>query len=319
MITRSHILARIMKDKVQIISYDELKKGIDELLLVDKWDNYKIKSSPRKFEKRLNDLFISKLGILPYVLSIMQSEDFTFPFFRLRKETNSMNNTLISEYSYPPNKVVKSIQRANIPYHPVFYCSDNPMTAILETVRNENKINPKTNYYLSKWELKPKLEYRVTPFLFGNLSESSPFKLISDDNLRKIEEVFSDYTEVEIKSIKEIMRLLSHLFIYENSYVVSSYLAHSYLYANHNYRTDIFIYPSHQTDRKRVNFAIHPNIVTEKLKLSEVYKMNILNISEDYSKCTVNILEIGNNNDSIIFWEKFSSEKHTNEMNELVK
>jgi len=47
--------------------------------------------------------------------------------------------------------------------------------------------------------------------------------------------------------------------------------------------------------------------------------MNILNISEDYSKCTVNILEIGNNNDSIIFWEKFSSEKHTNEMNELVK
>lgn len=307
--------------KIPLPNYEELKKNIDELLLIDNWDNYKIKSSPKKFEKRFNQLFSSKLGLFPQVLEFIKGESFTFPFYRLRKETRAMNTTLISEYSFPPNNVVKSIQRANIPFHPVFYCADNPMTAILETLRNEKVINPKTNYYLSKWQLKPEIDYRISPFLFGNLDNSSPYKKMSDDNFKKIEEMLDGYNEEEIKSFKKIMHFLSHLFIYDNSYVVSSFIAHSYLYANHNYRTDIFMYPSYQTDRKHVNFAIHPNVVTEKMQLKSVYKINVENLDLNKGICTVTTTKIGKNEDSIIYWKNVSESNNEQliELKELFK
>jgi len=302
--------------KIPIPNFEELKKNIDELLLIDNWDNYKIKSSPKKFEKRLHQLFSSKLGLFPQVLEFMRGESFTFPFYRLRKETRSMNTGLISEYSFPPNNVVKSIQRANIPFHPVFYCADNSMTAILETLRNEKEINPKSNYYLSKWQLKPEIEYRISPFLFGNLDNSSPYKKMSDDNFKKIEKMLEGYNEEEINSFKRIMHFLSHLFIYDNSYVVSSFIAHSYLYANHNYRTDIFMYPSYQTDRKHANFAIHPNVVTEKMQLKSVYKINVQKLDLNKGLCVVTTTKIGKNEDSIIYWENVS-ESNIEQVKEL--
>ncbi|WNH07701.1 hypothetical protein [Thalassobellus suaedae] len=297
-----------MTDKIELPSYEEIKKGIDEILLYDKWDNYKVKSSPKKFERRLHELFTSKLGVFPHIIKLMKSEDFTFPFYRLRKESKTMNTKLISEYSYPPNSVIKKVQRANIPYHPVFYCADSPMAAIMETIRDEKTINPKTNYYLSKWELKPDIEFKVSPFLFGNLADSSPYKILSDDNFKKIEELLKDYSKDEIEGMKKIMHLLSHLFIFENTYVVSSFIAHNYIYASHNFRTDIFIYPSHQTNRERVNFAIHPNVVTEKLQLKSVYKINILDFPEDKKSCTINSNKIGTNEDSIIYWKNVTDE-----------
>jgi hypothetical protein len=292
--------------KIPLPSYEELKKNIDQLLLIENWDNYKIKSSPKKFERRLNELFSGKLGVFPQIFTVMRSEDFSFPFYRLRKDIRSMNKSLISEYSYPPNNLVKTTQRANIPFHPVFYCCDHPKTAILETLRTEKKINPSTNYFLSKWSLKTGIELRVTPFLFGNLHNDSPYKLMSDDNFKKIEKTLSGYNEDEINSFKKIMRFLSHLFIYDNSYAVSSFIAHSYLYAAHNMRTDIFMYPSYQSERTQVNFAIHPNVVIEKMCLKCVYKINIQKLDVEKGYCSLTTTHIGKNEDSILSWEHVS-------------
>lgn len=307
--------------KILIPSFDELKKNIDELLLIDKWDRYKIKSSPKKFEKRMNQLFFSKLGFFPTIFSPMKSNDFTFPFYRLRKETKTMNKTLISEYSYPPISIIKYTQRANIPYHPVFYCADKPMTALMETLHDEKTINSKTNYYLSKWVFKNNIDIRVTPFLFGNVNAESPFKKMSDKNLKRIENTFKDYSETEIESVKEIMKLLSHLFIYENTYAVSSFISHSHIYADHNLRSDIFIYPSHQTGQKQMNYAIHPNVVIEKLELKKVYCLNIKEYNPEKGYCKVEVKKIGQNVDSIIFWETVSdkNEEHTKELKRLLK
>lgn len=302
--------------KILLPSFDELKKNIDELLLIDKWDRYKIKSSPKKFEKRMNQLFISKLGFLPTIFSEMKSNDFTFPFYRLRKETMAMNKTLISEYSYPPNNIVKYTQRANIPYHPVFYCSDNPMTTLMETLHDEKKINSKTNYYLSKWMFKDNIDLKVTPFLFGNVNSESPYEKLSAANLKRIENTFIDYSKTEIESVKEIMKLLSHLFIYENTYAVSSFIAHSHIYADHEFRSDIFIYPSHQTNQKQMNYAIHPNVVIEKLELKKVYCLNIDEYNPEKGYCKVRVRRIGKNIDSKIFWETVS-DKNAEQTKEL--
>jgi hypothetical protein len=307
-------------NKIPIPSYDELKKNIDELLLIDKWDRYRIKTSPKKFKKRMYNLFVSKIGLFPTIYFSMKSNELKIPFYRLRKETKTMNNTLISEYSYPPNNIVKFTQRANLPYHPVFYCADRPLTALMETIRDEKTINQDATYYLSKWEFKDSFDIRVTPFLFGNVHAESPYKLMSDENIRKIENVFNDYSKEEIESVKKIMLFLSHLFIYDNTYVVSSYIAHNHIYADHDLRTDIFIYPSHQADHKQMNYAIHPNVVIEKLQLKKVYSLNVEEYVPERGYCRVQVRKIGKNIDSIIFWETVSDEndEHVNEINWLL-
>ncbi len=81
------------------------------------------------------------------------------------------------------------------------------------------------------------------------------------------------------------------------------YQTKSNIYVSHNFLTDIFIYPSHQSNRERVNFAIHPNVVTEKLQLKAVYKINILDFPDNKKYCTINTNKIGRNEDSIVYWK----------------
>lgn len=282
---------------------EDVKAGIDELLLIDKWDKYKVRSSPKKFEKRFDELFTKKLGIMPYILLLSNTDLLPFKFYRLRKESKTFNERLISEYSFPPTSVVKNIQRANIPYHPVFYCSDNPLTAVFETQRIEKKDDFESFYYLSQWELRKNQDVRVCPFLFGNVDASNPYKSLSVISLYKIKEQLREYPVDEIEGFIAILKFLSHLFIYDNSYIVSSYIAHSNLYARHNLRSDIFIYPSYRTKQKTVNFAIHPNCVSENLLLKSVFKLRITNVDRVNDLASVKVSFVGKNENGIIYWQ----------------
>lgn len=297
--------------------FEDVKDGIEELLHFDKWDRYKIRSSPKKFEKRFDELFTSRIQILPSIIMLANSDTLPFKFYRLRKSNKTFNETLISGYSYPPNRIVKSIQRANIPYHPVFYCSDNAFTAIFETIKSEININPKAEYYLSEWQLQANKKVNVSPFLFGNNEKSNPYNVLSDSTFTKLKNILKEYSEDEIKSFESVLILLSNLFRKDETYVVSSYLAHRYLYASHNFRTDIFIYPSSQTNWKTVNFAIHPNTVTEKLKLTRVFKLKVTQFSKEEFSTSVNISHIGKNKEGIIYWQRM--EKETEEGEKLRK
>lgn len=281
-----------------------MKEGIDKLLLIDKWDRYKIKSSPKRWEKKLNELFIGNLKLMIYFFYLSTDKTIPKQFYRLRRLSKTFNEKLISEYSYPPNHYVKTYQRANIPYHPVFYCSDNPSTAIMETVRGEERLRTDIVYYMSEWETKDDQDIRICPFIFDNVSEDNPYRRLTEINKIKLFETLKVHTDEEKNSMLQILSFLSNLFIYQDSYVVSSYLAHINLYANHNYRPDLFIYPSAQTERKTVNFAFHPNSVIEKLKLKRVYKMRLTHYNENTKAFTVSISWVGENNNGIISWKQ---------------
>src|SRR6185436_17923989 len=69
----------------------------------------------------------------------------------------------------------------------------------------------------------------------------------------------------------------------KDSHTISAYLGHIHLYAPGNIRTDIFMYPSIQTDKRSINFAIHPNAVIHKLFLSRVFIVKINNYHLDIS------------------------------------
>lgn len=294
--------------KPQIPSLKTVKEGIDQLLLIEKWDRYKIKRSPKQFERRLNKLFIGNLKLMVYLVYLATDKSLPKKFYRLRKQTSIFNEKLISEYSYPPNDFVKTIQRANIPYHPVFYCSDNPSTAIMETVKDEEKVKSDLIYYMSEWETKDEQDIRICPFIFDNVSETNPYKHLSDINRIKLFETMTGYSDEEKNAMFEILKFLSNLFLFENTYVVSSYLAYINLYANHNFRPDIFIYPSVQNKRATVNFAIHPNAVIEKLILKRVFKMRLKSFNEITRDFTVSIGWLGQNKNGIIEWQQVNTD-----------
>jgi hypothetical protein len=288
--------------KLKIPSLEEIKKGIDELIGVNNWDRYKMRTSPKKFQKRLNELFLQKLGLMIHPIYLSDDKSLPKQFYRLRRYTSSFNERLISEYSYPPNHVVKSVQRANLPYYPVFYCSDNPDTAIRETVKNEVKEGEQPVYFMSEWSVRGGAKMNLCPFIFDNVAESNPYRLLSDINKKKLAEIMPMHSEDEMARVFEVFKFLSNLFLYENTYVISSYLAHINLYADHNLKPDVFIYPSVQTKRETVNFALHPNTVAEKLQLQRVFKLIIREYKPGQSRLTVSILSVGHNREGIIYW-----------------
>lgn len=290
--------------KLNIPDFEEVVKGINQLILIEDWDRYKIKRSNKKFLQRLDALFLKNLKLLPTFFTPIDSSSFPFKFYRVRKEDKKFNPSLLSEYSYPPVEFVKNTQRANLPFSPVFYCSDNPAVAIAETVKFKENVNSKDFYYLSEWKLKPGLKIRLTPYLFSNLDEDSFYNFWIENNKYQLKKTLQkENLEARYESFYKIMEFLSNLFIYENSYVVSSYIAHNHLYAPHSMRTDIFVYPSVQLDKKAVNYAIHPNVVTEKMNLSKIFKLNFDSIDKQEG-IKYTIKEVGKNNDSIIFWNR---------------
>ncbi|WP_373495853.1 RES family NAD+ phosphorylase [Aquiflexum sp.] len=259
-------------------SLDEVKRGIEELVLIEKWDNYQISKNPKEFNKRLHELFVKKVGIFPITSTSVDTTTFPFTFYRLRRFDDSMNPALISEYSYPPNHLINSYQRANIPGNPVLYCSNDASTTIFEVLKNSCPINPENTFFLSEWKFIENIKVRITPYLFGNLAQNSPYKLWTDSSYRQIEQLLKkDFNSDQINGFKKVLEYLSNLFVYENTYTASSFIAHQHLYADFSLRTDLFVYPSIQTDQYSINFAIHPNVVIEKMRLNRVIKFNILN------------------------------------------
>lgn len=294
-----------MKKLTKLPTLEEVKKGIEELVLIDKWDNFQISNNPTQFNKRLHELFVTKIGIFPITSTKVNSSKFPFTFYRLRRYDRSMNLGLISEYSYPPNHLVNKYQRANIPGHPAFYCSNDPSTSIFEGLKNEPTIDPDDVFFLSEWKFKDSLEIRITPYLFGNLAPDSPYKKWTESTENQIDKLLEkDFPKDQINGFKKVLEYLSNLFIYENTYTVSSFIAHQHLYAGISLRTDVFVYPSIQTDQYTVNFAIHPNVVLEKMRLDRVFKFRVKNFVDFQTPHLYNIEKIATNKDSILYWHE---------------
>jgi hypothetical protein len=291
------------KKKVKLPKYEDVKKGIDELLLIENWDEFKINNSIDEFRSKFNSLFLDTLGYFPRIHARQYSNNLPISFYRLRKKDFNMNLGLISEYSYPPIHLANTTQRASLPGHPVLYCSPEPTTAIFETLNSYESVDLTADYFLSEWKFLPNCKLITTPFLFGNLDPESAYKAITDESYSNVEQnLQSNYSKSEIEGFKATLTLLSTLFIYDNTYAVSSYIADQHIYANDSLRSDFFIYPSVKTQQRSVNLAIHPNTVIEKMRLNNVYKLNVSCFDKIERKIEFDCNAIGVNKNSIISW-----------------
>ena len=82
-------------------------------------------------------------------------------------------------------------------------------------------------------------------------------------------------TDDQEDGIIEYLKYLDNSFIKDEDYSVSASLAYKALYVNHEWRTDILMYPSVQTAFRGTNFAIQPNFVENNLKLSRIYIVSL--------------------------------------------
>lgn len=219
-----------------------VKTAFEEIILKEKWDRHKIRRGPKQFIKSVNKFFLSHASILPHII-VPNSTVPDLLFYRVRTRSRHFNEQLIGEYSLPPSHVIKSYQRCNIPHHPVFYCSNDPRTAISETAYARS-LNPTTPCYLSEWRMRPNATANLTPFFFGNIDVGNPFYEFSQSNVVKVRELLPNRPKEQVDGFLEVLKFLSKMFVYDNTYSISAFIAHSHLYAPHNLRTDIFLYPS---------------------------------------------------------------------------
>jgi len=253
----------------EIPSLTKVKKAIEKFKNLD-WPQYENEQDINKFVDDFSKIITAELGIFLNFLMPLKHSDFKFGIFRAREVDTFNDINLFTEHSYPPPSVTK-FGRCNFPNHPVFYSSNNPVTALIEVVRNGNVAGKR--FCISSWKISDPDETLIFEnFLQSDLHPGNNFGILAKAAIEKIGEPFENTLSKAKKSaIIEFMKFVDTQFIDDQSYSFSAALAHRRLYANDNYSTDILLYPSVQSNKQGVNLAISPNFVDNHLQLQRCY------------------------------------------------
>jgi len=267
------------------------------------WPDYKNDESVSNYIKQITKILTEHFGIIPDIVKPVMPMDFRFPLFRVRDLANFGDMDLLSWHSYPPVQVSK-LNRCNFPGYPVFYCASNPMTAILEVVREGNY--SKRKFCLSTWKVRQsKNKFLIQPYLFGDLDKRNPFGVLKDSISDRLGDSFNNTMSADQKEgLRLYLRFMADTFLNDKNFSQSSFFAHRRLYAPHELPTDILIYPSVQTLYKGINMAIHPNFVDTMLLPERFYIIEIDYISENFENMSAKISKYGILQQSQIKWNQ---------------
>jgi len=273
-----------MQRKIYIPSLEEINKAIIEFEQED-WSNNDI-SKVEKYVSKLDRYFISKFGFILKTLRASNTNNLPNKVFRLRKHESGINTSLITEFSHPP--VYKtSIQRANLPSHPIFYCAPSASTALFEMLQLTYKENEDNSYYLSEWVFLQDLPVYVSLFIYGEYERVDLYNSWSEKSFSDLRKKLPELTDDESVRLRSILSYFSKLFEKNENHYLSSYLGHIHFYDKTNIRTDVMIYPSIQTDKSSLNFAIHPNAVFHKMRLNRIFSFKVKSYKADFNKTGV--------------------------------
>ena len=255
-----------MKD---ILELEDVKKAIEafengKFLKIDEFE------SVEEYVVYFESIFKKHFSMFHYMFQIQKPENLNFKLFRVREFNQIKNKNLFCEYSYPPPHLTEN-GRCNFKNHPIFYCSNNPITSLLEVIRDTDFKSKK--YCISTWSLiDNNKDFILGSFLQSKLHPINSFQQYADGLIKKFDVTFENKLNVSQKlGIVEFHKFLDKKFIEDSDYSLSAYLAHKKLYANHNLANDMIIYPSVQTESKSVNFAIHPNFVDNCMTIERLY------------------------------------------------
>ena len=287
-------------------TFDQAKASIKRLEKVI-WPKFSDFKNADEFLKEVQNIIFKEFEIIPNIFKLLKPSHFTFPIFRVREVDSFTNISLFSEHSYPPINLT-GFNRCNFPNSPVFYCSNNPMTALMEVVRNTNY--QKRKFCVSKWELiDSEKEFAFQTFLQTELHKDNNFGVLKDIEIEQLDQPFEHKLNQDKKAgLMEYLKYLHSAFINDKSFALSASIAHRTMNAKHNLATDILMYPSIQTQYKGVNMAINPNFVDNMMRIQRFYIVELENYNIDTGKFNITISKYGDINKNIVFWKNLNEE-----------
>lgn len=286
--------------------YDVVKIGIQKLIGYS-WPKFDYSKDINVQIKEVSDILGEYFNIIPDLISVHNSNEKPLPFkyYRVRPLDTFSDTGLISEYSYKPINLTTDIQRCNFPSKPVFYCSNDAGTALIEVLKDTSTITDR-KFLVSVWTLTSDYQAKVIPYLFGDLPDQNLFKIFGEKALDNIPTIFGDsISDSQIKGLKLYLNFLASIFT-EDNYSVSASLAHRIIYANHDYRADIFVYPSVKSGLKSINFAIHPNFVDCFMKIIRIYSVQIQYINPSTGLFNISIDKYADIEGSNVIWKNIN-------------
>lgn len=258
-----------------------------------------------EFASRISKILTNELNVLPNIPQFDKVSNLGFKLFRVRELGGISNRELPQEYSYTPVNLARKVGRCNLPYHPVFYCSSQPMVALAEVVKNDNFENKR--YVISRWNAYPSEDRMVLePFTFCNLPSDNHFNILKNGITAKLPGIFENrLTKDQEEGLKLYLEFLSESFLSDEEYSLSASLAHRRLYAplvKNSVRTHVLLYPSVQTRYIGINMAIHPAFVDKYLYPDRFYEVEISSLDKEIGSIKVSFSKYGESTGGSIQW-----------------
>lgn len=289
----------------EYLDFPTYKEAIDSIEKLENisWPQFAEFENLNQYKKKVEEIIFQEFNIIPDGLRLLKTEDFNLSIFRVREVSSISNIDLITEHSYPP-VAFTGFGRCNFPQNPVFYCSNDPMTALLEVIRDTDY--RKRTFCISKWEILPSDDkICFQNFLFSKLHEKNGFVPMKDADISQMDKTFDYKLSHDRKAgLIEFMKFLHDTFINDKNYSLSAFLAYRSLYARHELRTDILMYPSVQTEAKGVNLALQPNFVDNRMIAKRFYLVDVENYDAKKGSYTLNFGRYGEVKKNVIMWHQ---------------
>lgn len=271
------------------------------------WPIYDETDNIDEFVEKITQQITTDLGKFPNYLIQSKPKNFPSGIFRVREITESTNFNLYAEHSYPPIAFTK-LGRCNFPKHPVFYASNNPVTALSEVVRDSEFKGKK--FCISSWEIiKSNDTFIFESFLQTSLHPNNPFDALAKTLIDKVNEPFENkLTEDQTQGMVEFLKYIDSQFINDDNYSFSASLAHRRIYGKHNFCTDILMYPSVQTLMQGVNLAINPNFVDNHMRVKRFYIIELQSFDRQRGQFAITFHKYGEIKKNVIFWKNIHPE-----------
>lgn len=239
-------------------------------------------------QDEITKLYFEKAKIVPHFIAEIESSALNLlSVFRGRIINESEDTTLINTFSYPHQAICKKNGRANIINKPVFYCADNPMTAILEC-----KPKSGTVIFLSAWKIACDRKVQYTSFINPDVKTSNPWydhaQRVSNFQIMQASKSASS----KANELKLLLEFNSEIFVREeDNYPLTSWLCNQSLYRFDG--IDFLVYPSITTETYTCNMAFHPNFVDKYFIFDRVYQVRFNGkIGDEFSANVRNVGKI---------------------------
>ena len=286
-------------------TFERVKLAV-EIFRQRNWPEFCKGTEVSEYLRLISNSFLEHLNILPDICQVVKVSNWPFKLFRAREFGSFDNINIIGEHSYCPISLTTNLGRCHFPKFPVFYCSNNPLTALLEIVKNDNFKN--STYCISVWQtIITDDELVVQPFLFGDLHADNVFNKWRETLLNQLNEPFGNQLSPDqLKGLSFYLEFMADLFVNSDDYSISAFFSHRRIYSPHKIKTDVLIFPSVQTRYKGVNMAINPNFVDKSLFPSRFYIIEITDINKDDWEMSFNCTSYGILTNYQIHWKRIT-------------